>query len=298
MRYRLGAALAGLAIAPVASAQAQSAFGEVNRLEPAGDWQVRQTEESCSLQRSFGRPGHEAALAFYTYGPDNSYRVTLTGPDVPRNVGRARVSEIGFGPEPEMAAIVAIDSRSGENGMLSFHLTGRNPAFRYYRGWNVPGRFENPEPELQWPGDLSQMTVENGDLPRMSLQLGDMAAPLHQLELCQLALAASWGWDQAKLDRIETVPKLIEGGPTVEQMGMPPEQVLNRISLIAQLRVAVDELGQGSDCVVQSPVLERRAQRALCRPFESGVKFEPARDALGNAVPGLFRLHYTYFIFD
>jgi hypothetical protein len=181
---------------------------------------------------------------------------------------------------------------------LNFHLTGRRPAFRYYRGWAVPGALEDPHPELLWPDDLSQLSVENHELGQLTLHLGDMAASLNQLEQCRQALATSWGWDRAKLDRIATPPKLLDPRSTVELMRMPEAQVVNHISLIAQLRINVDEQGRGSNCVVQSPPLEDRAQRALCRPFVGGTPFEPARDDVGNAVPGLFRLHYTYFIFD
>jgi len=74
--------------------------------------------------------------------------------------------------------------------------------------------------------------------------------------------------------------------------------VINRSSMIVQLRVDVDAEGRGTECVVQSPPLEPRAQRELCGPFTGGTRFTPARDIAGNAVPGLFRLHYSYFIFD
>ena len=282
----------------MAAIAAQPAQAQTAPLEGVGDWQVTRSAESCSLQRTFGSGESEKTFTFYSYGPDESYRITLTGPGVPRDVGRARVSRIGFGSAAELQEIITINSRSGENGMLSFHLTGHGAAFRYYRGWEVRGGAEGPEREMMWPDDLSQVTIENSGLGRVTLNLGSMTFAFNELARCKAALAAGWGWDYAAIDQIGTPPRLKTPGPTVDLMGMPPALVVNHISMIAQLRINVDEQGRGADCVVQSPPLEARAQRDLCRPFVGGTPFEPARDDAGNAVPGLFRLHYTYFIFD
>jgi hypothetical protein len=267
-------------------------------LDPSGAWQVERTDESCRLGQDFGTGGGRISFHVFAFGPDDSYRVTLTGADIPRNDGEANVLRIGFGAAPELREYVVIESRLGDQGRLNFHLTGPSPAYRYFRGWELPGSFEGPQPEVLWPARLTQLTVENSDMGQLVLNLGDMTGPLAQLRICQQELAASWGWDQDRLRLIAVEPELIELRQVVERMRMPPAMVLNHVSVTAQLRIVVDEQGHGSDCVVQAPVLPDRARRDLCGPFESGVQFAPARDAAGNAVPGLVRLLYTYFIFN
>ncbi len=127
----------------------------------------------------------------------------------------------------------------------------------------------------------------------VTLQLGDMNAPMEQLAECQDQLVASWGVVPAA-----EPPVLPDADTLLERLAMPEGMVLNHVSLIAQVRVMVDPQGRATECVVQSPSLESRQQRGLCRPLMDFARFEPARDASGNAVAGLFRVVYTYFIFD
>lgn len=289
-RYATGAILAAAVAIP---AQAQS-----NPLQPAGEWQVERDAESCRLFRSFGTGGSRVTLYFNTYGPDESYRVTLTGAEVPKNTGKALIAQVGWGADAEPEQVLAIAARSGNDGLLSFHLTGNNPAFRFFRTWNLRDGLDYFAGEAQWPDELTYLSLQTGEMGQVALALGDMAAPLTSLEACQTELAASWGWTEARLRVVAERARLIDADGVLQGMSMPPAVVINRSSMIVQLRLIVDSEGRGTNCMVQSPPLEPRAQRDLCSPFTSGTRFTPAQDAAGNAVPGLFRLHYTYFIFD
>lgn len=264
-------------------------------LAPRGQWQVEATPESCRLWRPFSDGNQETVLSLYAYGPDGRLRVTLTGADIPSGESKAKYLHIGFGAQPQMAEVLGIASSNSGHGMMSFHLRTNRPSFAYFRTFDAQTNFAG---EAMWPDDFSSLTIEGGDIARTTFALGDMSAALDQLQTCQFALAEQWGWARAQLDAIVQPPTPRDRDLVIARMNIPPAVALNRRSMIAQLRVDVDAEGQGSNCVIQSPSLEGRAQRDLCRPFLAERQFEPARDAQGNAVPGLFRMHYTYFIFN
>jgi len=282
----------------VAAGLASPALAQSAPLQPSGEWQVERDAESCRLFRAFGTGSQLVTLYFNAYGPDNSYRVTLAGAGVPRNLGKTLIAQVGFGAGAQPEEVIAIAARAGNDGLLSFHLTGNSPAFRFYRTWNLSYDVDAYDGEIIWPDDLSALTLQTGEMGQVALALGDMAAPLNALETCQAELAATWGWDEERLGVVADPAVLNDHTAVVQGMSMPPAVVINRSSMIVQLRVDVDAEGRGTECVVQSPPLEPRAQRELCGPFTGGTRFTPARDIAGNAVPGLFRLHYSYFIFD
>jgi|GEM_PF-2350100 len=287
------AACAILALGLSSAANAQSA-----PLQPSGEWQTERDAESCRLFRSFGTGARLVTLYFNAYGPDNSYRVTLAGAEVPKNTGKALIARVGFGAGAEPEEVIAIAARAGNDGLLSFHLTGNRPAFRFYRTWNLSYDTDTYAGEVDWPDDHSTLTLQTGEMGQVALALGDMAAPLTALETCQGELAAAWGWDEARLHNVADRARLNDATGVLKGMSMPPPVVINRSSMIVQLRIEVSAEGRGTECVVQSPPLEPRAQRELCAPFTDGARFTPARNAAGDSVPGLFRLHYSYFIFD
>jgi hypothetical protein len=293
MKFAVMTAGALLAATLSIAAQAQTV-----PLAPSGEWQVERDAESCRLFRAFGTGARRVTLYFNAYGPDGSFRVTLAGASVPRNTGKALIARVAFGAGEEPGEVLAIASRAGNDGLFSFHLTGSRSAFRFYRTWNLSYDADAYPSEVLWPDDLSVLTMATGEMGQVALALGDMAAPLTALEACQGELAASWGWDEDRLRAEADRAQMIDMDGVLLGMSMPPPVVINRSSMIVQLRVNVDAEGRGTECVVQSPPLDERARRDLCGPFTAGTRFEPARDDAGNAVPGLFRLHYTYYIFD
>ena len=277
---------------------AQPASAEDSGLAPSGDWQVERSGESCRLWRSFGEGDAAVVFNLYGYGPDGYNLVVLSGASLPRNSGRARLRDVAFGDDGEPEEIIVVDNTSGGKGMVSFHLIGPNPAFSYFRGWDVRGDFKISQPAVQQPKDLSVLRIGGGEMEPIALLLGDMAAPMADLEECKAALTESWGYGEDALGQIVERPVLENRANIINKMKMPEAAVMNHITMIAQMRVAVDENGRASDCVVQYPSLSERAQRGLCGPFLTGQPFAPARNAAGEAVPGLFRFQYTYFIFD
>tara|TARA_A100001391_G_scaffold29224_4_gene15745 strand:- start:2453 stop:3331 length:879 start_codon:yes stop_codon:yes gene_type:complete len=285
---------AGLALLAVSTAiNAAPATAEGRTLAPAGEWQVERSDESCRLRRDTA-----VAFSLYAYGPDGYSLAVLNGASLPRNSGRARVREVAFGVEGAPEEVIVVDNSSGGEGMVSFHLLGANPALSYFRGWEVLGGFETSQPAVPQPSDMSVLRIGGGEMEPITLLLGDMAEPMADLDDCKAALTESWGYDEDMLGQVAEPPVLENRANIINKMKMPEAAVMNHVTMIAQMRVAVDENGAASDCTVQYPSLSTRAQRGLCGPLLQGQPFAPARNALGQAVPGLFRMQYTYFIFN
>ena len=262
-------------------------------LAPVGEWQVEQAAESCRLSRPFGSGDQASVFNIYTYGPDQSYRIVLTGKPVMRAQGQAIDARVRFGSETQDRVLAAVANRSGDGGMLSLLMIGPAHAYHVVRGFNPLGGWDWDRALIPPVEDFTTITVETGRMASITLQLGDMTGPMGQLADCQERLAASWG-----MVAPATPPLLPDADAVMERLMMPEGMVLNHVSLIAQIRVLVDEEGRASECVVQSPTLESRQTRGLCRPLLDFARFEPARDAAGNPVPALFRVVYSYHIFD
>lgn len=283
--------VAGLAVAAASlTAPPQAAAAT---LPPAGEWQVEKAAESCRLWRAFGSGDQATDFNIYTYGPDDSYRIVLTGKQVMRDRGQAIDARVRFGSEAADRNLAAVASRSGSDGMLSLLMIGGDPAYHFVRGFAPLGGWDWERVVIPPVEDFSSITVETGRMPAITFQLGDMRAPMGQLAQCQDQLASSWGMAPRA-----TPPVLPDADTLLERLAMPEGMVLNHVSLIAQIRVTVDPQGRATECVVQSPPLESRQQRGLCRPLLDFARFEPARDADGNAVASLFRVVYSYFMFD
>ncbi|MEO5707091.1 MAG: hypothetical protein ABIT10_00690 [Alteraurantiacibacter sp.] len=262
-------------------------------LEPVGEWQVEQADESCRLWRNFGTGDQATAFNIYTYGPDASYRIVLTGKAVMRDRGQAVESRVRFGSEVDYRPLAAVASRSGSDGMLSLLMVGNGSTYHFVRGWSPLGGWDWDRALIPTVEDFTSITVETGRMPAITLRLGDMSTPMAQLAECQGRLAESWGVATPAVQ-----PVLTEARPLLERLAMPEGMVLNHVSLIAQIKVRVDPQGRATECEVQSPSLESRQTRGLCRPLLDFARFEPARDAAGNPVEAIFRIVYSYHIFD
>jgi hypothetical protein len=278
----------GLAIPAQTQPQAQAID-----LQPAGEWQVEAADQSCRLLRDFGTGDQATVFNIYAYGPDDSFRIVLTGKPVMRDRGKAVEARVRFGSETVDRQLVAVANRAGADGMLSLLMIGAEPAQHFVRGFNPLGGWNWERALIPPVEDFSSITVETGRMPAITLQLGDMRAAMQQLAHCQNQLATSWGVAPSAKP-----PVLSDADTLLGRLAMPEGMVLNHVSLIAQIKVMVDAQGRATECEVQSPPLESRQARGLCRPLLDFARFEPARDSAGNPVAALFRVVYSYHIFD
>ncbi len=131
-------------------------------LEPVGGWQVEQATESCRLWREFGSGDQSTTFNIYTYGPDDSYRIVLTGKQVMRDRGQALDARVRFGSEDEDRNLAAVASRSGSDGMLSLLMIGSDPAHHFVRGFAPLGGWDWDRAVIPPVEDFSSITVKPG----------------------------------------------------------------------------------------------------------------------------------------
>ena len=294
--------MAGLAIRktaalPLAGALALGSVSPAtaSTLAPTGEWQSEQAAESCRIWRDFGQGAARTTFNIYAYGPDNSFRIVVTGPQVPRDDRKSRVVTIQFGEDREPEEAIALVSSAGEEGMVSI-LTGQvGRADHFLRGFSIVG---NARAYFPLPEDMTSFSFDSGSTEAVTLSLGSMGAAMAMLRNCQGRLAASWGLSPQALAPDTSPPVLQDQEAVFLRLSMPESSVLNHVTISAQIRVMVDAQGRVQSCLVQTPPLDRRQQRGLCGPLTREAEFTPARDAEGTPVAGVYRLVYTYFIFD
>lgn len=276
------------------------AIAQSAALAPTNAWQLSKTEESCSIWQNYGTGTQAVTITFTSYGPDDTLRVWLAGEALPRNTNKARVFRVQLsndGAEGEDWPMLVINGSAGTGGLVSFYTNDGKGSWHVIRGWSLPGSFADLRAGAQLDGNFANITIDSDEMEPLTLALDDLTAAFADLDQCRDQMVRDWGHDPAHLATLASGPLPVERQALAESLRMPEEMVLNHQSMTVQLRMAVDEGGQVADCTVQAPVLAPRDQRALCRPFRN-ARFEPARDASGNAAAGLFRATYTYFIFD
>lgn len=71
--------------------------------EPNGDWQLRSAAEFCAVTRDFTDPtGSNIRLQLQSFGPAQSFKVTMVGGGLPLREGRQRgVAQLQFRFEPD-----------------------------------------------------------------------------------------------------------------------------------------------------------------------------------------------------
>ncbi|WAT16769.1 hypothetical protein OZN62_07390 [Aurantiacibacter sp. MUD11] len=289
MLRKLALALLAIAMTPVlAAAQARV-------LEPSSDWSLRQDDEYCRISRSFGEGRREVTMYFYSYGPTGSYQVILVGNSLPRNQNKARDAMLAWGDSADAEQVMVINGSLGQNGSITLRTYGNRPVFRFGRLWS--GDSESLH-DIPFDEEATQLYLDPPERDAMALQLGEMTAALDILADCERELLASWETGAADYRELATQPQLQNAQDVVEAIRWPPALLINRHSLFLQLRMTIGADGSVSDCVLQSPPMDERDVRAICRTFEGMARFAPATDYEGNPTTALFRTTYTMFVFD
>ncbi|MCB2067028.1 MAG: hypothetical protein KDE15_10370 [Erythrobacter sp.] len=281
--------LALLLVAP------QPALAQARNLEPAGDWSLRQDSEYCRLSRTFGSGSRQVALYLYSYGPTGGYQVILVGQGLPRNENKARVANIAWGSIADAEPSMVINGRVGNQGSITFRTYPAQAGGRFTWIWS--GTSDN-RTEVPFNPLAQRLAISTGELDPIELPIGDMAQPLAQLANCEAALAASWYLSVADPATLTSQPELLNGYEVLRSLRWPATLLLNRQSLLFQMRMAVDAQGQVQDCVLQAPLIDQQDARLLCRDFTRVARFTPATGQDGQPVAALFRASTLLFLFD
>ena len=113
-----------------------------------------------------------------------------------------------------------------------------------------------------------------------------MAEQMQSLAACVVELHRSWGIDPEREQQVVSDPTPTETTVRLLMRRYPSLMRLLEQEAFVPVRLTVDAKGAPTSCVVQIAAVVQQFKDAVCDSFKNG--FEPARDATGAAVPGLF----------
>lgn len=271
------------------------ALAQTASLAPIDDWNVKLEDTYCELSRNFGDAGAPITMFIYSYGLTGGYRITLQGEELPRNTNKAQIGGAVFGDPSELRGLNIIVGRRGETGTVSFLTSHDHRSFFLGYMWSADRDIASG---LDFEPYATRLTFDTPEMEPISLELGSLDSALSELAECEAALEESWDLDLPDTLSIETPASLGNGYTLARDIIRPPAMLINRSSQMVQLRMTVDETGELTDCVIQSPNWRGRDVRGVCRPFYRLGEFTPARNAEGEAVPSVLRGQYLMLIFD
>ncbi len=287
---RLGAAvcaaLLGLAITP--------AMVAAQVLDPLDDWAWGKTDEYCGLVRNFGDASDPVRLQITSYGTTGSYRIEVSGTDLPSNSNAAVTGSAAFGSAQDLQSLHVVVGRRGDGGSIEF-LARRGDGFLFAYGWSTG--FDTLA-ALTFEPDAEMLTVGTPAMAPLTLKLGSMQDGVTLLRECEDLLLEGWNLDVPAPSTIAEDAVITNGRDVLRAIRLPAVMMLNRQSQIVQVRLVIDEEGEVADCALQSPDWRDRDARGLCNAFERDGEYTPARDASGQPVASLLRGTFLLLIYD
>ena len=130
--------------------------------------------------------------------------------------------------------------------------------------------------------------VDMGGDRILVLETGGMRGLFTAMDACVDNMIASWGYD---LDRRATMTRDVvplNATHWPRWVGYPADMLAREAHAIVHFRLAVDETGRVTDCVVQGGTDPEGFGRSLCKALSGRARFQPALDEHGKAMPSFF----------
>jgi TonB family protein len=246
-----------LALAPILSAP--------EALPPHGPWQVAYEESMCLAARQFGAKG-EVTLAFRP-GPLSDYMELSI--DVPRWPGR-----LMFRGKADLQI-----ARGDQRFEASYEAMG--DAGRAIRAIVVVTRSE----VLDRLTDDDVLTVAPQPNGRLAFRLTNLVKLKSALADCRRTLLRHWGIDVAAVEQVDVPAKPIDGDvQLITTSDYPAEAARKGVRGTSNIVWTIGESGGVSDCRTVGSSGSEELDRAACAAIMRRARYEPARDAKGNAV--------------
>jgi len=166
-----------------------SAQHERLTLQPASQWQIDYSEESCVLRRSFVSEAAEARLELMQQAPGAYFRVMVTSGTLDLGGANAMVQ---FDPD-DMLQEPAYPVAEALSGSTTFSFTD-----------SLKGNVRNQTmPYIDWTDEtrnareraITSLSIRGGFDRDVVLTVGEMHRPMEALRACMADLYGSWGVD-------------------------------------------------------------------------------------------------------
>ncbi len=273
------AAIAATTVAPAQGRDAPVAF------TPSSAWTVDYADTSCALRRNFSSDQGAIQLQVVSFVDANAYRFVLLSPDLPLDRGDVIVRvEPDDGDRPINAPTF---TRGDGQVRGAWFMASVFPASVAAGPDFYPGRIPESE-HLARERAIEGVSVSGVYPGVVFLSTGSLAGPMEALRACMDDLWRTWGFDPSLRDAVATQPQRVGYNGLARRIydAYPREMVREGHSAAVHVLMEVSPEGRVARCKAHNPEPLPQFEEAACATILQRARYEPARDAAGNAVTG------------
>lgn len=278
---------------PVLAGERQAEFA-AQPYRAASDWQLSHNSYACTTQRHFERDGERISLTMRRVHPGAGIQFGMFG------------TKVEWGKEPVTAGFVPSEAYGYYQELASASLgQAQGYAFAgpaYLETALAISEGEAPEKVQAKYGQLAENTthffVSGLTEEPVALETGAMTSTFEQLDECVMQRLAEMGITKEVQLSTSSFPKPVDGDAWSKEIAKiyPREALQNGFDGLVEMRVIVGADGSPEHCHVANEMIALALREAACGAMLEHSRFEPARNAAGEAIPGLYfqNVHYKF----
>lgn len=259
------------------------------KLNPAGPWNVDYGDNKCRLQRVFESNGERHALIIEQNSPEQGFGLMISGSEL-NPFKRVKSFDLGLRTDLSLAPrerfrIGNIEGYGTAIIMSSISIAKPRPA-------DAPrAPLRSAGIDLESAGNIDRIVIV-ARKRAVSVETGNLKAPMEALNNCTSDLLKEWGLDVEQHRSYQPVRLLNELEIARKIQAAYPAR---GGEAIFRLRAIVEPDGQMSDCVLLLAASTGSFNSTACSIMRD-AKFEPARDNAGAPIKSYHSVVITYQI--
>ncbi len=300
-------AVAGSSYPAFAQADTPWDVDDAEVYEPQGLWSLSSAGEGCSVRRDFARADQQISLVMQRMHPDSEIQFGLFGNEIARRLGVLRA---GFVPSAELGEFERMAEASiGETPGLVFS----GPLFPEPsnaengvegREQQAPSTTDPDNPEqlasnLAGAAERTEYFVAEGAIKRpIALHTYAIGKALQALDGCLTGKLAEMGVSQEIIAKTAKPARPVDTAQWAEKIQERYQREALRSGFDGRVpvRLVIGPDGSVTHCHVMNQMTAKVLREAACSSLIEHARFEPARDATGSPLAGLYRTTIQYVV--
>lgn len=259
-------------------------------LAPSGQWGLDYGDNACTLYRRFALSEGDVDLRIEGTTPGHNFSLILASEQLAGGRGPVR-TVVGPGS----------DERAYDNPQRG--QAGSTSAVRFgdtLLPVDVPNATLSDaasiESYIRAEASITNLLVKNAFDRPVSLRLGSMVNAMTAMRGCVDDLLITWGMDPTTATAVTVPPARVSQARWAQQVHAAFPRALGRAGRSGQVRVVLVIAADGSvaHCHAHSLESQQEIETVACESRMANARYEPARDAAGNAVPGFNSMDIVY----
>ena len=291
MIYPFRKAIAGLAVTAACIASQPASAADGLQLAPASEWQYREYDDRCRASRDFGEGEDRTTLWIEQGGSEANYNLTLMGRPLRNPYGGGIYLQFGDFPE-FIRSYIAAKSSKGRPVLRMYGVTITQAQLERNEDAPVP----DTAVDLGSAGEITSLGLRSAIPQPVRLELGSMFEPLGTLALCGAKLSAILSEAGRPLTGEATPPRAIDPDSWLTPADYPAYLARAEMEAALTIRLTVSPQGKASSCFVTESNKPQLFDDSVCLGMLKRARFEPARNARGDAVASYYFQTITFFM--